>query len=262
MNIIVTVVLGLTAFGLIAFTLSCSESNGLETSAREIETATFAGGCFWCMEYPFEHIEGVVSVISGYTGGEEKDPSYQEVASGVTGHSEAIQVKYDPSTADYSELLEVFWRQIDPTDPGGQFVDRGNQYRTAIFYHNEEQKKIAEQSKQKLEESGMYDKPIFTPIIEARDFYPAEDYHQDFYKKSPGRYKDYRTGSGRDQYLEKIWDEEVKEESSGETSRHYQKPSDDELKEKLAPLQYKVTQEEGTERPFENKYNDNKREER
>ena len=169
------------------------------------EKATFAGGCFWCMEHPFENIEGVLGVISGYTGGHKDNPTYEEVSSGLTGHFEAVQIIYDPSKISYSGLLDVFWRQIDPTDPVGQFSDRGSQYKSAIFYHNEEQKRLIEISKEQLNKSGKYNKPIITEIIKATQFYKAENYHQNFYKQCPIRYKSYRQGSGRDQYLEKIW---------------------------------------------------------
>ena len=147
------------------------------------ETATFAGGCFWCMEKPFEEITGVVSVVSGYTGGKEENPTYEEVSSGTTGHVEAVEITYDPSQVDYKTLLDIFWKQVDPTDPGGQFVDRGGQYGTAIFYHSSEQKKLAEESKNELETSGKFSKPVVTKIIEASNFYPAEEYHQDYYEK-------------------------------------------------------------------------------
>ncbi|ODS30723.1 MAG: peptide methionine sulfoxide reductase [Candidatus Scalindua rubra] len=223
------------------------------------EKATFAGGCFWCMEHPFEKLEGVSEVISGYTGGRKENPTYEEVLAGVTLHFEAVQITYDPSKISYSELLDVFWRQIDPTDPGGQFVDRGLQYRTAIFYHNEEQKKLAEESKEQLDKSGRYDEQIVTEIIKATSFYEAEEYHQDFYKKSPRQYKAYRNGSGRDKFLERIWGKKMDTEHSSKYKK-FKKPTDEELRKKLKPLQYKVTQEDGTERPFRNEYWENKKE--
>ncbi len=170
-----------------------------------LEVATFAGGCFWCMEPPFDATEGVVDTIVGYTGGTTKNPTYEEVSSGTTGHLEAIRVTFDPSVVSYAELLDVFWRNVNPTDSGGQFVDRGPQYRTAIFYHSDEQKRTAEESKTKLQRSGIFDSPIVTEILPAGPFYPAEEYHQDYYKKNPLRYKFYRYGSGRDQFLKKIW---------------------------------------------------------
>lgn len=173
---------------------------------KEFRKAIFAGGCFWCMEKPFKK-EGVKSVISGYTGGHTEDPTYQEVSTGTTGHYEAVQVTYDPEQISYSELLDIFWKQIDPTDPGGSFVDRGSQYRTAIFYHNQEQKRLAEESKRALGESGHFKSPIVTEIREASTFYEAEDYHQNFYLKSPDHYKAYRSNSGRDAFLNKVWEE-------------------------------------------------------
>jgi len=229
-----------------------------------LDKAIFAGGCFWCMEPPFEKLDGVVKVISGYTGGHKKNPTYEEVSSGTTGHLESVQVIYDPSKITYKKLLDVFWRQIDPTDPYGQFVDRGSQYRTAIFYYNDEQRKLAEESKEELQESGRFDKPIVTEILKASTFYPAEDYHQDFYKTHTLKYKYYRYRSGRDQYLEKIWGKKGEDKMTSDhmTESKYadfKKPSEEELKKMLTPLQYKVTQEEGTERAFENKYWDNKK---
>lgn len=218
--------------------------------------ATFSGGCFWCSEYDFEQREGVIEVISGFVGGTEENPSYQEVASGQTSHREGVQVVYDPEKLDYNILLELFWRHVDPTDDGGQFVDRGFQYTTAIFYEDDEQKKLAEESKKKLESSGRYDKPIVTPILKFTSFYPAEEYHQDYSKKNPLRYKLYRKGSGRDQYIDSVWGEDrhfVEE-------KEFVKPSDEELRKKLTAIQYKVTQEEGTERAFDNEYHDNKEE--
>lgn len=229
------------------------------SAETKYEKATFAGGCFWCMEHPFEELEGVTEVISGYTGGNKVNPTYEEVSAGVTLHFEAVQITYDPSKISYSDLLEVFWRQIDPTDLGGQFVDRGLQYRTAIFYHNEEQKQLAEESKDQLGKSGRFNGEIVTEIIEATPFYKAEEYHQDFYKKSPREYKAYRIGSGRDQFLERVWGKKMETEHSSEYNK-FKKPTDDELKRKLTPLQYKVTQEDATERPFDNEYWENKKE--
>jgi peptide methionine sulfoxide reductase msrA/msrB len=227
-------------------------------AAARLEKATFAGGCFWCMEPPFEKLDGVKEVISGYTGGHKVNPTYEEVSSGTTGHEEAVEVIYDPSKVTYEKLLDVFWRQINPTDAGGQFVDRGSSYTSAIFYHNEEQKKLAEQSKNKLEQSGRFDKPIVTEIRPAGPFYRAEDYHQDYWKKNPIRYKFYRYNSGRDQYLTKVWGKEEPMHTA-KAEDAYGKPSKEELKKRLTPMQYKVTQEDGTEPPFNNEYADNKK---
>jgi len=171
----------------------------------KVEKATFAGGCFWCMESPFEKIDGVIDVVAGYTGGQMENPSYEEVCSGGTGHLEAVQVTFDPEKADYSTLLDVFWRQINPTDAGGQFADRGEQYSTAIFYHTPEQKALAEKSKRSLEESGRFVGPIVTEIRPADKFYPAEEYHQDYHTTNSARYRMYRIGSGRELFLEKYW---------------------------------------------------------
>ncbi|MGH9324187.1 MAG: peptide-methionine (S)-S-oxide reductase MsrA [Vicinamibacteria bacterium] len=167
--------------------------------------ATFAGGCFWCMEPPFDELDGVVSTTSGYIGGKVKNPTYEQVSYGGTGHLEAVEVDYDPKKISYQELLEVFWRNVDPTDEGGQFCDRGKQYETAIFYHDEAERRLAEESKRKIEESGQLKKPIATEIRPATTFYAAEEYHQDYYKKNPIRYKFYRSRCGRDRALEKIW---------------------------------------------------------
>ncbi|EMJ98814.1 peptide-methionine (S)-S-oxide reductase MsrA [Leptospira sp. B5-022] len=177
----------------------------------KLETAIFAGGCFWCMEGPFEKLPGVISVISGYTGGKEKNPTYEDVGYGRTGHRESVLITYDPKKIDYSRLLDTYWRQIDPTDPGGQFADRGNQYKTAIYYKNEAQKKLAQEFKDKIGASGKFSSPIVVEILPASEFYPAEEYHQDYYKKNPAHYKQYRKGSGREDYVKEVW--------GGETQR-------------------------------------------
>jgi peptide-methionine (S)-S-oxide reductase len=169
--------------------------------------ATFAGGCFWCMEPPYDKLDGVISTISGYSGGTTPNPTYQQVSSGRTGHAEAIQIEYDPSRVTYQELLEVFWRNVDPLDPGGQFCDRGDQYRTVIFYHDEEQRRMAEQSKDTLDRSRKLPTEIVTEIVQLTTFYVAEEYHQDYYLKNPLRYKYYRTGCGRDRRLNRLWGE-------------------------------------------------------
>jgi peptide methionine sulfoxide reductase msrA/msrB len=223
------------------------------------KVATFAGGCFWCTESDLEKVPGVLKVVSGYTGGSKENPTYEEVCSGRTGHLEAVQVYYDPSKVPYEELLDVFWQHIDPTDEDGQFVDRGSQYRSAVFYHDEEQKKLAEKSRDALDKSGKFARPVATEILPLTKFYEAEDYHQDYYKKSPSRYQFYRSNSGRDQFLKKIWGDD-KPKSAAPAGKSYAKPDEDTLKQKLTPLQYQVTQKEGTEPPFKNEYHDNKRE--
>lgn len=169
------------------------------------ETATFAGGCFWCMEPPFDKLDGVISTTSGFTGGHTKNPTYKEVSRGGTGHAESVQIVYDPKKVSYSELLDVYWHNIDPTSANGQFCDRGNQYRSEIFYHNAEQKRLAEASKKALSETKPFKDPIVTAISPAGPFYPAEEYHQDYYQKNPVRYKFYRFGCGRDRRLEELW---------------------------------------------------------
>jgi peptide methionine sulfoxide reductase msrA/msrB len=203
------------------------------------------------MENPFEKIDGVIDVRAGYTGGAKKKPTYEDVCSGESGHFEAVEVAYDPEEVTYQALLNIFWRQIDPTDDGGQFADRGEQYRTAIFYADDEQERIAQESKEALELSGRFKKRIVTQILPLAEFYPAEEYHQDYYKKCALQYGTYRVFSGRDEFLKKTW--------SGDSmgDEKYVKPPDAELKKKLSSVQYNVTQKNGTEPPFNNKYWDN-----
>ncbi len=176
--------------------------------AGDTEVATFAGGCFWCMEPPFDKLPGVLSTTSGYTGGPEKYPTYKEVSSGNTGHTESIQIRYDPDEITYEQLVFVFWQNIDPTQADGQFCDRGTQYRTAIFYHDDDQKAVAEATHADLAASRRFNQPIVTEIVEADTFYPAEEYHQDFYQKNPKHYKSYRSGCGRDRRLQQLWGNE------------------------------------------------------
>jgi len=280
--------------------------NNMKNESVTTASAVFAGGCFWCTESDFEKVPGVIDAISGYTGGHVKNPTYEEVSAGGTGHMESVKVIYDPSKVTYKQLVEYFWEHVDPTDPGGEFVDRGNQYRSAIFYANEKQKRLAEETKAQLAASGIFKKPIVTLILPLGPFYPAEKYHQDYYKKNPIRYHWYRYNSGRDQFLKKVWgnvkvniwadsNTEIKKgsmtsgmdnnktsgmEKSGMNNTMgsgmekgnmssaamenktvekpmYTRPSDSELRKLLTPLQYKVTQEDGTEPAFNNKYWDN-----
>ncbi|TYS58119.1 peptide-methionine (S)-S-oxide reductase MsrA [Sutcliffiella horikoshii] len=205
---------------------------------NKLEKATFAGGCFWCMVKPFDEQDGIEEVVSGYTGGHKENPTYKEVCSETTGHYEAVQITFNPEIFPYEKLLDVFWSQIDPTDAGGQFHDRGDSYRTAIFYHSNEQKEIAEKSKQDLNQSGRFKDPIVTEILPAKPFYAAEEYHQDYYKKNPFRYKMYQAGSGRAAFIKE----------------HWKKDKSEDLKKKLTPMQYEVTQNNGTEPPFKNEF--------
>jgi peptide methionine sulfoxide reductase msrA/msrB len=229
-----------------------------ESSANS-ELATFAGGCFWSMESSIEQIPGVLSVVSGYTGGRKENPTYDEVSSETTGHMESVEVRFDPQQISYDELLQVYWRQINPTDAGGQFYDRGDSYKTAIFYHNEEQKQSAEASKKALAASGRFDQPIVTDIQPAAIFYQAEEYHQDYYKKNPDHYMSYRKASGRDDYFDKIWGAERVVKISAKTEPYKNVNKAEKLKS-LSKLQIDVTQHEGTESPFQNAYWDNKAE--
>ena len=173
----------------------------------KLAKATFAGGCFWCMEHPFDELEGVKSTTSGYTGGQLKNPTYGEVSSGGTGHTEAVEIVYDPKKISYEKLLTVFWRNVDPLTANRQFCDSGSQYRTGIFYHNEKQRQLAEESKKALEESGRFSEPIVTEITAASKFYAAEDYHQNYYEKNPIQYAIYRYSCGRDRRLKELWGE-------------------------------------------------------
>ncbi|MED4138003.1 peptide-methionine (S)-S-oxide reductase MsrA [Priestia megaterium] len=206
---------------------------------EQYEVATFAGGCFWCMVKPFDEQPGIIKVVSGYTGGHKENPTYKEVCSETTGHYEAVQITFDPEVFPYEKLLELYWPQIDPTDAGGQFADRGDSYRTAIFYHNEHQKELAEESKQQLEASGRFSEPIATQILPAKPFYEAEEYHQGYYKKNKFRYAMYRRGSGRDRFIKENWKD----------FGH-----DEQLKTTLTPIQYEVTQNDATEPPFRNEF--------
>jgi len=233
-----------------------AKANKMETNTN-ILVATLAGGCFWCVEADFEKVPGIVKVVSGYTGGTGENPTYENYSH--TGHIEAVQIYYDPAKVSYEQLLDVFWRHIDPTDSGGQFYDRGPQYRTAIFYHNEEQKRIAEKSKAALAKSGPFKKPIATEIIKFTKFYEAEAYHQDYYKKNPIRYKYYRSGSGRDRFINDTWGS-IPKPAAPSSDTDYKKPDDQTLRKKLTRMQYEVTQKNGTEPAFQNEYADNKRE--
>ncbi|MGG0463318.1 peptide-methionine (S)-S-oxide reductase MsrA [Priestia aryabhattai] len=206
---------------------------------EQYEVATFAGGCFWCMVKPFDEQPGIIKVVSGYTGGHKENPTYKEVCSETTGHYEAVQITFDPEVFPYERLLELYWPQIDPTDAGGQFADRGDSYRTAIFYHNEHQKELAEESKQQLEASGRFSEPIATQILPAKPFYEAEEYHQGYYKKNKFRYAMYRRGSGRDRFIKENWKDFGRAEQ---------------LKTTLTPIQYEVTQNDATEPPFRNEF--------
>ncbi|PVY79105.1 peptide methionine sulfoxide reductase msrA/msrB [Tamilnaduibacter salinus] len=247
-----------------------------------LAVATFAGGCFWCVEEGFEKIPGVVEAVSGYSGGDEVDPTYKQVSSGQTGHTEAVKVYYDPETITYQGLLQGFWRFMDPTDADGQFVDRGQQYRPAIFYHNDRQARLARESKKALAESGRYDEPVVIEIVPFEAFYPAEEYHQDYSDKNPVRYNVYTFNSGRYQFIDEVWGDDQKLDFSQFKPREgddamsndagsgamsgtgfdpdtYTRPDDAVLRERLTEMQYEVTREDATEPAFDNEYWDEKR---
>jgi peptide methionine sulfoxide reductase msrA/msrB len=260
----VTMILCLGVFAFAATAESPHKPNG------RLEIATFAGGCFWCTEADFESVKGVKKVISGYTGGHDPAPNYTSVSSGTTGHAEAVQVYYDPDEVSYDTLLTIFWRHINPTDAKGQFVDRGSQYRPEIFYHTNDQKTQALASRKALDDANIFDKPVATRVTRFEQFFPAEDYHQDYFKKNKLQYKYYRMGSGRDPFLNRTWknrplakpplpasSHESSPQSSDDTVR-WSRPDDDTLRQRLTPLQFKVTQENGTEPAFKNAYWDNK----
>ncbi|OEE73620.1 peptide-methionine (R)-S-oxide reductase MsrB [Vibrio ordalii] len=233
------------------------------------QIATLAGGCFWCTESDLEKLNGVISVVSGYAGGSLENPTYKQVSSGKSGHIEVIQVTFDPQVVSYENVLDHFFRHIDPTDDQGSFVDRGPQYRPAIIYHNSEQKQTAQRFMQEIDALGIFKKPLKTELIQYSQFWPAEEYHQDFYKKSKVRYTYYRHASGRDQYLDTIFGKDrnehpktlrqlIEAQKMQNNVKVYTKPSNEKIRAKLTDLQYYVTQEEGTERAFNNEYWDNK----
>jgi peptide methionine sulfoxide reductase msrA/msrB len=245
---------------LMGFAAACGGSDASSSSARataptpkdKTEVALLAGGCFWCTEGAFDGLPGVIGATSGYTGGDTPNPTYKEVSAGGTGHFESIEVQFDPTKITYAQILDVFWRQIDPTDADGQFADRGSQYRAAIFVRGDDQRRIAEASKAALEAKHWFDKPIATMILPAGPFYAAENYHQDYHAKHPTEYKAYKWGSGRGPYLERVW----KDKPAIEVAAHA-KYDDVELRRRLTPLQFEVTQHGATEQAFANAYHDN-----
>jgi peptide methionine sulfoxide reductase msrA/msrB len=247
-----------------------SDVNKVQAATAEI--ATFAGGCFWCVESTFSKLKGVISVTSGYIGGSAKDANYERVSMGTTRHYEAIEISYNPKIISYAELLETYFREVDASDNGGQFADRGPQYKPAIFFHNQEQKVLAQKAIELINEAKVFDKQVNLEIKEASEFYPAEDYHQDYYKKNPVHYSAYRIGSGRQGFVDQMKKKFVKplfdfeaeverldvNELNEQQATQFKKPSKDELLKKLDDIQYHVTQDCGTEPAFKNKYWDNK----
>jgi peptide methionine sulfoxide reductase msrA/msrB len=266
-NLAMIIALNIVAFSTPIISMGNDMQTKMTDESGSMGSAVFAGGCFWCTESDFEKVEGVMEAISGYTGGTMENPTYKQVSSGSTRHVEAVKVVYDPQKVSYAKLLEVFWTHVNPTDAGGQFVDRGSQYVSAIFFADETERRLAERSKQKLAETGVFADPIVTEILPLGPFYTAEDYHQNYYKKNPLRYKWYRSGSGRDRFLKETWADasfrfdDILEnapmgsmDSGGMTPVTYAIPAEEEIQRRLTPLQYRVARKNGTEPPFQNTY--------